>query len=233
MYKPRRRETGARRWGEEEGKMRVFILMRLVAAIVIASGLSVAAGSRSAAQDDEVSERTAAEEVRDLVHNQREQVLDDIAAIMAGNEEDTEPAEIAEIEEPEDGEGEDEGEDGEGEDEGEDGEAEDGEGEDEGVGGEGEDCELQGGAGAGDEVADAAATGDDAEAEEAEDSEAGGDAEAAQSAGGEAETAGDQGICALPSTGTGSIRDAHGMFSVFAALAAVTAAAFGLRQRFI
>ena len=99
--------------------------------------LSVAAGSPSAAQDDEENGRTAADEVRDLVLNQREQVLDDIASIMAGDDEgaesaETEADEAVEGEEAEDGEPEDgEGEDGEGEDgEPEDGEPEDGEGED-------------------------------------------------------------------------------------------------------
>ena len=113
--------------------MRTFSVMRLVAAVFIASGLSMAAGSPSAAQDDEENGGTAAEKVQDLVLDQRERVLDDIASIMAGEEED---AESAEIDADEAAEGEDEGEDG--EEEGED-EGEDGEGEDEGEDGEGED----------------------------------------------------------------------------------------------
>jgi hypothetical protein len=219
--------------------MRPFSVMRFVTAIVVAVGLSVAAGSPSAAQDDEENGRTAAQDVRELVLKQRERVLAHVAAIMAGEEEDAEPAEIAEIEEPEDGEGEDgEGEDGEGEDgEAEDGEAEDGEAEDgeaEGVGGEGEECEPQGGGvasgeaegevAAGDEAEDEVAAGDEAAAEEAED---------AEPAGTGADTAGDQEICILPSTGTGSNSEMPSMLSVFAALAAVTAAGVGLRQRFI
>src|SRR5829696_8249892 len=109
--------------------MRAFRLMRLVAAFVVASGLSMAVGGPSAAQDDEENGRTAAGNVRDLVLNQREQVLDDIASIMAGDDEGAESAETDADEAVE-------GEDG----EGEDGELEDGEGEDEDVGGE--DCEL-------------------------------------------------------------------------------------------
>src|SRR5215213_10457227 len=119
-----------------QGMMRAFRLMRLVAAFVVASGLSMAVGSPSAAQDDDENGRTAAGNVRDLVLNQREQVLDDIASIMAGDDEGAESAETVadeavEGEEAEDGEPEDgEGEDGEPEDgEGEDGEPEDGEGE--------------------------------------------------------------------------------------------------------
>jgi hypothetical protein len=216
--------------------MRPFSVMRFVAAIVVAVGLSVAAGSPSAAQDDEENVRTSAQEVRELVLKQRERVLAHVAAIMAGDEKDTEPAEIAEIEEPEDGEGEDgEGEDGEGEDgEGEDGEGEDGEGEDEGVGGEGEECEPQGGEVASGEAEGDAAAGDEAGSDEAGSDEAGsGEAEDAELAGSGADTAGDQVICSLPLTGTGSNSDMPSMLSVFAALAAVTAAGFGLRQRFI
>jgi hypothetical protein len=228
--------------------MRSFSVIRFLAAVVVAVGLSVAAGAPSAAQDDEENGRTAAQEVRELVLKQRERVLAHVAAIMAGNREDDESAEMAKIEEAEDGEGEDgeaedgEGEDGEGEDEGEDGEGED-EGEDEGVGGEGEECEPQGGAvasgeaegdaAAGGEAEGAVAAGDEAESAEAEDGGAtGGEAEDAQPMGGVADTAGDQEICSLPSTGTGSNSDMPGMLSVFAALAAVTAG-FGLRQRFI
>jgi hypothetical protein len=237
MYKLGRRESGARYWVEEEGKMRMFILMRLVAAIVIALGLSVAAGSPSAAQDDEESGRTAAEDVRELVLKQRERVLAHVAAIMAGDEEDAESAEIDtdEAAEGED-EGEEEGEDGEGEDEGE-----DEEGEDEGVGGE--DCEVAlsgavGGEAEGDAVASDEAEGD-ASADEAGSAEeetgesVGGEAEDAQPAGGAAETAGEQEVCTLPSTGTGTSDDTYSMLSALAALAAVVAAGFGLRHRFI
>ncbi len=221
--------------------MRPFSLMRFVAAIVVAVGLSVAAGNPSAAQDDEENGRTAAQEVRELVLKQRERVLAHVAGIMAGDEEDTESAEIAEIEEPEegeDGEGEDEGEDG----EGEDGEGEDGEGEDgEGVGGE--DCEVassgavggqaEGDAVASDEGADGASA-DEAGAEEEETGgSVGGEAEDAQPAGGDADTAGEQEVCSLPSTGTGTSNDSYGVLSAFAALAAVAAAGFCLRQRFI
>ena len=227
----------------------MFKLMRFVGAIVVALGLSVAGGSPGAAQDDEENGRTAAEEVRDLVDNQREQVLDDIASIMAGNQEDAESAEIdadeaAEGEEaedgepedgePEDGEGEDEGEDG----EGEDGEPEDGEGEDEGVGGE--ECEVVSVEAVGGEAEGDAAASDEAEdstsADEAgaeEDGESVGGEEDAQPAGGEADTASEQEVCTLPSTGTGTSDDTSSVLSALAALAAVAAAGFGLRQRFI
>jgi hypothetical protein len=227
--------------------MRTFCVMRVVAAVVAAMWLSVAAGSPSAAQDDEENGRTAADEVRDLVLNQREQVLDDIASIMAGDDEgaesaETEADEAVEGEEAEDGEPEDgEGEDGEGEDgEGEDGEPEDGEGEDEGVGGE--DCELAPGGAVGGEEDSAAVASDEAEedasadeagAGEEENAESVGGEEDAQPAGGAADTAGDQVVCSLPSTGSGSSDDTHDVLSAFAALAAVVAAGFGLRQRFI
>jgi hypothetical protein len=224
--------------------MRPFSVMRFVAAIVVAVGLSVAAGSPSAAQDDEENGRTAAQEVRELVLKQRERVLAHVAAIMAGDEKDTESAEIAEIEEPEDGEGEGEGEDGEAEDgEGEDGEAEDGEGEDEGedgegedegVGGEGEECEPQGGEVAGGEAEDGAAAGDEAETSESEDEEAvGGEAEDGQSEVAESDTAADGVVCSLPSTGTGSNGVTNGMISALAALVAMAAAGFSLRRRFL
>jgi hypothetical protein len=226
--------------------MRAFRLMRLVAAFVVASGLSMAVGGPSAAQDDE-NGRTAAGNVRDLVLNQREQVLDDIASIMAGDDEGAESAETdadeaVEGEEAEDGEPEDgEGEDGEGEDgEPEDGEPVDGEGEDEGVGGE--DCELAPGGAVGGEEDSAAVASDEAEedasadeagAGEEENAESVGGEEDAQPAGGAADTAGDQVVCSLPSTGSGSSDDTHDVLSAFAALAAVVAAGFGLRQRFI
>jgi hypothetical protein len=227
--------------------MRTFCVMRVVAAVVAAMWLSVAAGSPSAAQDDEENGRTAADEVRDLVLNQREQVLDDIASIMAGDDEGAESAETdadeaVEGEEAEDGEPEDgEGEDGEGEDgEPEDGEPEDGEGGDEGVGGE--DCELAPGGAVGGEEDSAAVASDEAEedasadeagAGEEENAESVGGEEDAQPAGGAADTAGDQEVCSLPSTGSGSSDDTHNVLSAFAALAAVVAAGFGLRQRFI
>jgi hypothetical protein len=206
--------------------MRTFSVMRIVAAVVAAMWLSMAAGSPSAAQDDEEHGRTAAQDVRELVLKQRERVLAYVAAIMAGDEEETESAEK---DTDEAAEGEDEAEDGEAEDgEAEDGEGED-EGEDEGVGGEGEVCEPQGS-----EAVGGDAEGDAAAGDEAEDGEAAVDeAEDAQPVGGGTETSGDQEICILPSTGTGSNSDAHGMLSVFAALAAVAAAGFGLRQRFI
>src|SRR5215203_1613604 len=183
--------------------MRAFRLMRLVAAFVVASGLSIVVGSPSAAQDDDENGRTAAENVRDLVLNQREQVLDDIASIMAGDDEgaesaETEADEAVEGEEAEDGEP-------------EDGEGEDGEGEDEGVGGE--DCELAPGGAVGGEEDSAAVASDEAE-EDASADEAGADEEGngesvggeedAQPAGGATDAAGDQEICTLPSTGTGS-----------------------------
>ena len=227
--------------------MRTFCVMRVVAAVVAAMWLSVAAGSPSAAQDDEENGRTAADEVRNLVLNQREQVLDDIASIMAGDDEGAESAETVadeavEGEEAEDGEPEDgEGEDGEPEDgEGEDGEPEDGEGEDEGVGGE--DCELAPGGAVGGEEDRAAvasdeveedASADEAGAGEEENAESVGGEEDAQPAGGATDTAGDQEVCSLPSTGSGSSDDTHNVLSAFAALAAVVAAGFGLRQRFI
>src|SRR5829696_6553446 len=178
--------------------MRACGLMRLVAAFVVASGLSMAVGGPSAAQDDDENGRTAAGNVRDLVLNQREQVPDDIASIMAG---DDEGAESAETDADESVEGE----------EAEDGEPEDGEGEDEGVGGE--DCELAPGGAVGGEEDSAAVASDEAE-EDASADEAGADEEGngdsvggeedAQPAGGATDAAGDQEICTLPSTGTGS-----------------------------
>src|SRR5215204_3777812 len=134
--------------------MRAFRLMRLVAAFVVASGLSMAVGGPSAAQDDEENGRTAAGNVRDLVLNQREQVLDDIASIMAGDDEGAESAETDADEAVE----------------GEDGEPEDGEGEDEGVGGE--DCDLASGGAVGGEEDSAAVASDEAE-EDASADEAG------------------------------------------------------------
>jgi hypothetical protein len=222
--------------------MRTFCVMRVVAAVVAAMWLSVAAGSPSAAQDDEENGRTAADEVRDLVVNQRGQVLDDIASIMAGDDEgaesaETEADEAVEGEEAEDGEPEDgEGEDG----EPEDGEPEDGEGEDEGVGGE--DCELAPGGAVGGEEDSAAVASDEAEedasadeagADEEKNGESVGGEEDAQPAGGATDAAGDQEVCTLPSTGTGSSDDTHNVLSAFAVLAAVVAAGFGLRQRII
>ena len=205
----------------------MFILMRFVAVIVIALGLSVAAGSPSAAQDDEESGRTAAEEVRELVLKQRERVLAHVAAIMAREEEDPESAEL---DTEEAAEGEDEGEDGEGEDEGE----------DEGVGGE--DCEVapsgavggeaEGDAVASDEAEDGASADEAGTGEEEGGESVGGETEDAQPAGG-ADTAGEQEVCALPSTGTGTSDDTNSVLSAFAALAAVVAAGFSLRQRFI
>src|SRR5829696_7408305 len=212
--------------------MRACGLMRLVAAFVVASGLSMAVGGPSAAQDDDENGRTAAGNVRDLVLNQREQVLDDIASIMAGDDEGVESAETdadeaVEGEEAEDGEP-------------EDGEGEDGEGEDEDVGGE--DCELVPGGAVGGEEDSAAVASDEAE-EDASADEAGADEEGngdsvggeedAQPAGGATDTGGDQEVCSLPSTGSGSSDDTHNVLSAFAALAAVVAAGFGLRQRFI
>ncbi len=113
--------------------------------------------------------------------------------------------------------------------------------EDEGVGGE--DCEVapggavggeaEGDAVAGDEAEDEASA-DEAGAEEEETGESvGGEAEDAQPVGGDADTAGEQEVCILPSTGTGTSDDTSGVLSAFAALAAVVAAGFGLRQRFI
>jgi hypothetical protein len=229
--------------------MRAFDVLRIVVAVVAAMWLSVAAGSPSAAQDDEENGRTAAQEVRELVLKQRERVLGHVAVIMAGDEERTESAEkdVDEADEgedeDEDGEGEDEDgedEDGEGDDEGED-EGDEGEDEDEGVGGE--DCELvsseavsgeaEGDAVASDE-AEGDASADEAGADEEEDGESvGGEAEDAQPAGGDADTAGEQEVCTLPSTGTGESNDTYSVLSAFAALAAVVAAGFGLRQRFI
>ncbi len=124
---------------------------RLVATVAMALSLT-AAISAPVAAEDEPDDRSAAEEVRELVLKQREKVLAQIAAIMAGEDDDEEPKlrEIEEFEgeaEAEDGEAEDgEPEDGEPEDgEAEDGEPEDGEPEDgEGVGGEGEDGEEDG-----------------------------------------------------------------------------------------
>src|SRR5918998_539420 len=103
MYKPRSRaslEAAQPGRGRGGGIMRPFSVMRFVAAIVVAVGLSVAAGSPSAAQDDEENSRTAAQEVRELVLKQRERVLAHVAAIMAGDREDADSAEIAKIEEP-------------------------------------------------------------------------------------------------------------------------------------
>jgi hypothetical protein len=238
-YKPVRRESGPRAAGRsgKRGMMRTFSVMRIVAAVIAAMWLSMAAGSPSAAHDDEEHGRTAAQDVRELVLKQRERVLAYVAAIMAGDEEETESAEKATDEasedEAEDGEGEGEGGEEDGEEDGED------EGEDEGVGGEAEECEPQGGeavggdaegdAAAGDESEGDVAAGDEADADEA----AADETEVTQPAGDEADTPGDEEICTLPSTGTGSNSDMHSLLLAFAALAAVTAAGFGLRQRFV
>ena len=226
--------------------MRAFNVLRIVAAVVAAMWLSVAAGSPSAAQDDEENGQTAAQEVRELVLKQRERVLAHVAAIMAGDEDRTESAEndVDEADEgedeAEDGEGEDEAEDGEGDDEGEDEGDDEGEDEDEGVGGE--DCELvsseavggeaEGDAVASDEAEDDASA-DEAGAEDENGESVGGETEVAQPAGGDADTAGEQEVCTLPSTGTGTSDDTYSVLAAFAALAAVVAAGFGLRQRFI
>jgi hypothetical protein len=223
--------------------MRTFMVMRLVAAFVVALGLSMAVGSPSAAQDDEENGRTAAQEVRELVLKQRERVLAHIAAIMAGGDEraesaETEADEAAEGEEAEDGEGEDgEPEDG----EPEDGEPEDGEGEDEGVGGE--DCELDPSGAVGGEAESAAVASDEAAVDASVDEATAGEEDNAgsvgaevvdaQSASGATDAPAGQEVCSLPSTGTGSNSDAHNIMTVFAAFAAVVAAGFGLRQRFI
>jgi hypothetical protein len=61
--------------------MRSFIVMRLVAATNAASGLSMAVGYPSAAQDDEENGRTAAQDVRELVLNERLRFLAHVASI--------------------------------------------------------------------------------------------------------------------------------------------------------
>ena len=98
-----------------------------------------------------------------------------------------------------------------------------------GVGGDGEECEPQDGEVVSGEAEVDAAAGDEAESDEAGSNEA----EDAQALGSGADTPGDQEICSLPPTGTGSNSDMPSMLSVFAALAAVTAAGFGPRQRII
>jgi hypothetical protein len=223
--------------------MRSFIVMRLVAATNAASGLSMAVGYPSAAQDDEENGRTAAQDVRELVLKERERVLAYVASIMAGDEESTDAAETV-ADEANDGDV--EADDGEADDEGAD-EADDGEREDEGgekdesVGGE--NCELAPGATNGgedsrnalasDEAGDGAPADEAGGDEEGNGASVGGEVKNAQPTGGATDSSGDQEICALPSTGTGSIGDSQNLLSAFAVLAAVAAAGFGLRQRFI
>jgi hypothetical protein len=192
---------------------------------------------------------------RQLMFKQRERVLAHIASTIAGEEEGTESQERqlsqeadfdVEDGEPEDGEPEDgepedgEPEDGEPEDgEPEDGEPEDGEpedGEDEAVGGDGEACEPSGGEDASSDL-DGEATSDEVAADEANEPERGGvgagESEDNQPEGGEGDPTGEQVICALPSTGTGTASDSRTVQWMLAALAAAVVAGFGLRLRVI
>jgi uncharacterized protein (TIGR03382 family) len=204
-------------------RMRTFAPLRIIAAGLAALTLSVAAGELTGAQDEQEPSGDA-QIIRDLVHAQRERVLEEIAANMAGERDDAEPR-VIEDAEPEDGEAEDgEPEAGEPEDgEPEDGEPEDGEPEgDEAAGGEGEACEPA-----------ASEPGAEADAAAAEDGEASAsEGDGGQPEGAEPEASGETTVCDLPATGIGATHESTGGLPFVAALVALTAAGLGLRRRF-
>jgi hypothetical protein len=197
-------------------KMRTFALWRVIVAGMAAMALSVAAVERTAAQD-EPEPSADAEVIRELVDAQRERVLDDITAIMAGERDEAEPR-VIEDAEPEDGEPEDgEPEDG----EPEDGEPEDGEPEGDEAGDEGGACEPEASEPAGEADAGAAEEG------EAPASEADGE----QPEGAESAAAGETTVCDLPATGIGATPGSPGGVPVVVAFVALTAAGWSLRRR--
>jgi hypothetical protein len=204
--------------------MRTFALLRIIVAGMAALALSVAAVELTAAQD-EPEPSADAEIIRDLVDAQRERVLDEIDAIMAGERDEAEPR-VIEDAEPEDGEAEDgEAEDGEPEDgepedgEPEDGEPEDGEPED---GGEGGACEPE-----------AREPGGEADAGAAEDGEEpDGETDGGQPEGAETEASDETTVCDLPATGIGATHGSAAGLPVVVAFVALTAAGLSLRRRF-
>ena len=220
-------EVSGRREGAEVKSMASVV--RMVVAGVAALSLTIALIGPAVAEDEPAS-RPSAEEIRELVLEQRAKVLAQIAAILAREDEDAKGAEIAEIEdgEPEDGEAEDgEPEDG----EPEDGEPEDGEPEDEGVGGE---CEPESAEAATLPAADAGASTDGATEDAAA---AGAEGEDGEPEGGESAApaedaaAAEDAVCALPDTGVGD-SGTDGALPLLAALGALSAAGLSLRRRF-
>jgi hypothetical protein len=222
--------------------MRTFALLRVIVAGMAAMALSVAAVERTAAQD-EPEPSADAEVIRELVDAQRERVLDEIAAIMAGDRDEAEPRVIEEAE-PEDGEAEDgepedgEPEDGEPEDgEPEDGEPEDGEPEGDEAGGEGGACEPEASEPEASEPeasepageADAGAAADAEAAAEGEEPES--EAAGGQPEGAEPEASGETTVCDLPATGIGATPGSPGGVPIVVAFVALTAAGLGLRRR--
>jgi hypothetical protein len=194
-------------------RMRTFAPLRIIVAGLAALTLSVAAGELTGAQDEQEPSGDA-QIIRDLVHSQRERVLEEIAANMAGERDDAEPR-VIEDAEPEDGEAEDG--------EPEDGEPEDGEPEgDDEAGGEGEACEPA-----------ASEPGAEADAAAAEDGEASAsEGDGGQPEGAEPEASGETTVCDLPATGIGATHESAGGLPFVAALVALTAAGLGLRRRF-
>jgi hypothetical protein len=189
-------------------RMRTFAPLRIIVAGLAALTLSVAAGELTGAQDEQEPSGDA-QIIRDLVHSQRERVLEEIAANMAGERDDAEPR-VIEDAEPEDGEA-------------EDGEPEDGEPErDEAAGGEGEACEPA--------ASEPGAEADVAAAEDGEASASEGDG--GQPEGAEPEASGETTVCDLPATGIGATHESAGGLPFVAALVALTAAGLGLRRRF-
>ena len=206
--------------------MRTWAPLRLIVAGLVASALSVAAVELTSAQD-EPEPSSDAEVIRELVDAQRERVLEDIAANLAGERDEAEPRVIEDAEpedgEPEDGEAEDgEPEDGEPEDgEPEDGEPEDGEPEGGEVGGEGGACEPETSEPSGEADAGAAAAGEEPESE----------ADSGQPEDAASEASGETTICDLPATGIGAMPGHAGALPVVVALAALTTAGLSLRRR--
>jgi hypothetical protein len=202
--------------------MRTWAPLRIIVAAMAAWALSVAAVDVTGAQD-EPEPSSDAEVIRELVDSHRERVLDEIAANLAGERDDTEPRVIADAE-PEDGEAEDgEPEDGEAEDgEPEDGEPEDGEAEgDDEAGGEGGACEPETSEPSGEAEAVAAEEGDEAE----------GEAEDGQPTGAESEASEETTVCDLPATGIGATHGSPAGLPIVVALAALTAAGLSLRRQ--
>jgi hypothetical protein len=212
--------------GEGRTIMRTFALLRMIVAGLAALALNVAAVELTGAQDE--PEPTDAQVIRELVDAQREHVLDQIAATMAGERADADPR-VIEDAEPEDGEAEDgEPEDGEAEDgEPEDGEPEDGEpedGEPEGddeAGGEGGACEPETSEPSGEAEAGAAEEGEDPDRE----------ADGGQPEDAASDESGETTVCDLPATGIGATHGSAGGLLVVVAFVALTAAGLGLRRR--
>jgi len=186
--------------------------LRIIVAGLAALALNVAAVELTGAQDE--PEPADAQIIRDLVRSQREKVLDQIAATMAGEREDAE-SRVIEDAEPEDGEAEDG--------EPEDGEPEDGEPEgDDETGGEGGACES--------EASESGAKADAGAAEEREEPES--EAEDGQPQGDESAPSGETTVCDLPATGIGATHGSAGGLPVVVTFVALTTAGLSLRRRF-